>query len=94
MSGTTEVTLGEPQTYEHTIKINNFQRMTCQAEVRTKYTEIFPGKKVAFVVKNLSEMSPSGLKYTKFSLTGGGWTDVTETDRFLTLELLAGVPLL
>lgn len=64
--------------------------MTPQVDVRTKYTEIFPGKKIAFVVKNLSMFSPTnGLKYTQCHLPGGSWTAITETDKFLSLELLA-----
>ena len=53
-----EIIPGEHQTcYKHTIKINDFKRVfTSQEEIRSPYTEIFPGKNsIAFVMKKQPE---------------------------------------
>lgn len=54
----TEVTVGDQPTHQITstfsMKITNFKRFTdTQEEGRSKYIEIWPGKKIAFIIKNL-----------------------------------------
>ena len=91
-STSTEITLTQ-QTHEHTLKINNFKRfIITQKEYRSNYIEIFPGKKIAFVIKTLPETSPNGQKYFKYTLVSGGRSrdiEITKNDKFFCLELLA-----
>ena len=55
-------------TFTTTIRIKNFKKFTeTQEELRFKETEIFPGKKIAIVVKNLPEKSPDGKKYDRYN---------------------------
>ena len=98
MSGTMEITgsVGDQLTHQirstltKTIKIQNFKRFTnTQEEFRSKQTEIFPGKKITFVVKTLPVKDSSGQEYTKY-LQDGSWQAITKNDKFFTLELLAG----
>ena len=57
MSEEIEITFSEPQTFQQTIKINNFRSFISSGkEFRSKYIEIFPGKDIAFVVKPLDSM--------------------------------------
>ena len=89
-STSTEVSLGEQQTHEHTIKLNNFKRfISTQREFRSNHIEIFPGKKIAFVIKILEEISPNGNKFTHYATSGTQWIAITEDDKFFSLELLA-----
>ena len=96
-SSSTEVTLVEQQTHEHTIKINNFKRfIITQKEFRSNHIEIFPGKKIAFVINILPEVDYKKMKFTEYVPTApptggkGKRTKITENDKFLSLELLAG----
>ena len=75
-----------------TIKINKVKSFfKTEKELRSEDTEIFPGKKIAFVMKPLPEKTPSGHKYTRYWLRGvGDWTAITANDKFISLELLAG----
>ena len=94
MSGTTEITLGEQQTYEHNLKIHNFRRFTnTEQEFRSKPIEIFPCKKIAFLVRGFSDVSPDGDKIVQYGHSNcvydrGSWTDITEDDRFFFLKLV------
>ena len=93
MSGTssTEVTLGEQQTHEHTIKINNFKRFVIsQKEFRSNHIEIFPGKKIAFVINILDPWKRRFTKYTPIGVFGGKRTRITEDDNFISLNLVSG----
>ena len=77
------------------MKINNFKRLSdTQEKVRSTYIEIFPGKKIAFVVKNLLKNPPDGIGryYNRYCHDGRGenWTPVTRNDLFLSVDLLAG----
>ena len=69
-----------------TVKINNFRRFTeTQEDVKSEDIEIFPGKMVAFVVKGLPP------RFIKYRLPGHfPWIDITEKDKFFSLELVAG----
>ena len=87
MSGIIEITPGERQIYEQTIKFNNFKWFANTPEgFKSKYLEIFPGKKIAFFIKNLQDP-----KYTHYSLgtNVSGLTAITNNDKFFSLELLA-----
>merc|ERR1711974_453367 len=66
--------------------------MSFTGDVRSRDTEIFPGKKIAFVVKKLPEKDPSGkkYKYTRYTPLEGPWTEITEWDKFVSLEVVAG----
>ena len=92
MSGELEITPGDQQVFQQSIKINNFPRFTeSEEEFRSKNIEVFPGKKISFVVKTFSEMAPDGQKYNRYLVTtGGNWTAITAKDKFLSLELVAG----
>ena len=60
MSGELEITAGDQQTFQQSIKFNNFRRFAeSQEEFKSKYLEVFPGKKIAFVIKALPESVPS-----------------------------------
>ena len=95
-STSTEVTLGDQQTHEHTIKINNFKRffMSQKEEFVSNHIEIFSGKKIAFVINIAPEFAPDGMKYTEYvptEMPTGRKVKriaITENDKFLSLELL------
>ena len=83
-STSTEVSLKQ-QTHEHTIKLTNFKRfVNTQREFRSNLTEIFPGKKIAFLIK-IAYIGNG--RY----LTGpdGNLINTTENDKFFSLELEA-----
>ena len=86
MSGITSTEVSLPQqTHEHTLKINNFRRFTNTQsldpipEFRSNPTEIFPGKKVVFVIKVLR----NGYNMKRVP-------DVTQRDKFFSVKLEAG----
>ena len=66
----TEVTLGRHLTHVHTIKINTVKRFfKAQKSFESEYTEVFPGKKFAFVIGILSEghrINPPNGKFYKW----------------------------
>jgi len=89
MSEETEITFGDQQTYQHTLKINNFTKfMNIEEEVSTNYMNAFPGKKIAFVVKPEAK-APNGSNYHQYHHLGEGWTKITENDKFISLTILA-----
>ena len=91
-TGTVDVGELNISTSSSTIKINNLKSFfEDEEEVRSEDTEIYPGKKIAFVIEPLTEFSPSGFTYIEYRLPGArDWTNLTETDKFISLELLAG----
>ena len=95
MAGNTEINFGEQEIYQHKFKINNCRRfVNTQTEFRSKYIEVFPSKKVAFVIKPLPEASVSGESFTSYLCPEeDGWTTLEETDKFFSLELLAAAGL-
>ena len=96
MTGAMEVTVGDQQTHQvssiSTVKLSHFKRLTeIKEDVRSEEIEIFPGKKIAFVLRILPEKTPNGQKFLKYWLLGAGdWTAITANDKFISLELLAG----
>ena len=53
-SGDLEITPGEQQTFQKTIRINNFRKfINSEEEFISKYIEAFPGKKIAFIITAL-----------------------------------------
>lgn len=86
MSGELEITPGEQKTFQQSIKINNFPLFAeSEEEFRSKHIEVFPGKKIAFIIKALPGY------YTEYLLAGAGkaWTAISKNDKFLSLELVA-----
>ena len=77
-----EITVGGQISLTATMKINNFKSFT--GDVRSKDTDIFPGKKIAIVIKKMPESSPGGTQYITYSpYSTNNWTIITEKDRFL-----------
>ena len=66
------------------MRVNNLERVT---EVSFKDLEIFPGKKITVLVKSLPSHALNGFKYTVRPRTR---TFITDRERLLSLELLAG----
>ena len=93
-----EIKRGEQQIcYKHSFKINNFKSVINrqrQTEIRSELTEILPGKKITFVVKNMSEMYHwRCINYNWYTFDDdlfGGENAIDENDKFLYLELQAG----
>ena len=67
-----------------TVRVNNLEKLT---EVSFKDLEIFPGKKITVLVKSLPSHALNGFKYTVRPRTR---TFITDRERLLSLELLAG----
>ena len=55
--GYTEVNFSVPLIYEHRMKVNDFVNVMKSGEIKSKLLEIFPGKKVYFVITQLMRES-------------------------------------
>ena len=63
------------------MKINNFKRFVNTKEFRSNFTEIFPGKKIASVIKIFNGIYLTG--------PDGNRINTTENNKFFSLELEA-----
>ena len=64
--------------------------MEGNTEINSKYIQALPGMRIAFVIKPLPEAAANGHNFTSYLCpVGDWWTAIDETDKFLSLELLA-----
>ena len=77
-----KITPGQQQSFQKTIKINNFKKfINSGEEFQSKYIEVFPGKKIAFCVKS-EYIFP-----TEYALQDADWTATSNNDKFFSLWL-------
>ena len=88
MSGYIGVRLGDPLQYDQRIQVYDFPRvLRRKEEIKTNLVEIFPGVKVNFLIKKMTD-NQGGQRFTDYRvLNDQDWVDCPEGSLFFNLEI-------